>query len=53
MELVMTSPRRQFLQSAAGLAALNAAAPAACPTLPTVKLGKHRVTRLIIGANPI
>ena len=49
----MTSPRRQFLQSAAGLAALNAAAPAASPTLPAVKLGKHEVTRLIIGANPI
>jgi hypothetical protein len=55
--------RRDFLQQAAGLAAcLAAAAPAqAAPDaparaealLPTVPLGKHRVTRLIIGGNPI
>jgi hypothetical protein len=43
---------------ATGLAALtqsgNAAAAAASDhLLPTVKLGKHRVTRLIIGGNPI
>jgi hypothetical protein len=48
----MTSPRRRFLQSAAGLAALKTG-QAAAPTLPTVKLGKHQVTRLIIGANPM
>jgi hypothetical protein len=54
--------RRDFLQQAAGLAAGAAAlAPAAAadskPTaqaaLPTVKLGPHAVTRLILGANPI
>jgi hypothetical protein len=57
------SSRRDFLQQAAGLAAcLSAAAPAAAepvapakaePLLPAVKLGKHLVTRLIIGGNPI
>jgi hypothetical protein len=55
--------RRNFLQQAAGLAAgLGAAAPAlaeppaaagADPLLPTVKLGPHQITRLIIGGNPI
>ncbi len=51
--------RRQFLQCAAGMAAGAAAlaqvpeAAAADPLLPTVKLGPHRVTRLIIGGNPI
>lgn len=52
----MTSPRRRFLQSAAGLAGMNAlgsSAPAAPATLPTIKLGKYQVSRLIIGANPI
>jgi hypothetical protein len=59
-----STTRRAFLQQAAGLAAcLSAtAAPAAMaaeppakpdPLLPTVKLGKHAVTRLIIGGNPI
>jgi hypothetical protein len=57
------SSRRDFLQRAAGLAAcLGAAAPAGAapelpakaePLLPTIKLGKHEVTRLIIGGNPI
>jgi hypothetical protein len=53
--------RRDFLQEsallAAGVATLTAeAVPAAAKAdhwLPTVKLGKHRVTRLIIGGNPI
>jgi hypothetical protein len=55
--------RRDFLQQAAGLAAgvavltggAAAAEPpaAADPLLPTVKLGPHTVTRLIIGGNPI
>src|SRR5438270_3175311 len=59
----MTAPasRRDFLHQAAGLAAGigAAAAPAAAadfasePLLPTVKLGPHSVTRLIIGGNPI
>jgi hypothetical protein len=49
--------RRAFLQQAAGLAAgLGAAAVAAEPAdvlLPTVKLGPHAVTRLIVGGNPV
>jgi hypothetical protein len=51
--------RRDFLQQAAGLAAGAAALapavgaePKAAP-LPTVKLGSHAVTRLILGGNPI
>jgi hypothetical protein len=57
------STRRAFLQQAAGLAAGAAALaeagqaadkPATGPELlPTVKLGTHHVTRLIIGGNPI
>lgn len=46
------STRRDFLQQASGLAAGLAAAPAAA-ALPTVKLGPHAVTRLIVGGNPI
>lgn len=49
--------RRSLLKSAAGVAggiALagrhSAAEPS--PLLPTVKLGKHRITRLIVGSNP-
>src|SRR2546425_7156664 len=54
--------RRKFLQEPAGLAAgaivLSEAsstirAAAAQPLLPTIKLGAHEVTRLIIGGNPI
>jgi hypothetical protein len=52
--------RRDFLQQAAGLAtglaALAQPAEAAEPStdlLPTVKLGPHQVTRLIIGGNPV
>src|SRR3989441_131749 len=57
--------RRQFLQQAAGLAAgaavlseFSPSAPAAAsaasaPLLPTIKLGLHEVTRLILGGNPI
>jgi hypothetical protein len=54
--------RRAFLQkttAAAGLTALagraSAAEPArpSAPLLPTIKLGPHAVTRLIIGGNPI
>src|SRR5262249_59690083 len=54
--------RREFLQQAAGLAAGAAAlapspAPAQPPaggqSLPTVRLGRHDVTRLILGGNPI
>jgi hypothetical protein len=49
----MSTPRRLFLQSSAALAAgmaLPQEPPA--PLLPTMRLGKHQVTRLIIGANP-
>jgi hypothetical protein len=42
--------RRRFLQ---GAAALPAAAAAAQPLLPTVPFAKTRVTRLIIGSNPL
>lgn len=49
--------RRKFLQQTAGAAATAAAivnAQAAPDNrLPTIKLGPHEVTRLIIGANPI
>ncbi|PYJ85333.1 MAG: hypothetical protein DME22_09595 [Verrucomicrobia bacterium] len=56
--------RRQFLQQAAGLAAgaavlselppqARAANTSAPSKLPTIRLGPHEVTRLIIGGNPI
>jgi hypothetical protein len=56
--------RRQFLQQAAGITAgaavlsefaqsAQAAVAPAEPLLPRIKLGKHEVTRLIIGGNPI
>jgi len=53
--------RRNFLRQtvgiAAGAAVLNElpspAAPVPQPLLPTIKLGQHQVTRLIIGGNPI
>src|SRR5437660_879933 len=53
--------RRDFLQCAAGLAAGGALAlpapadepAAAAGALPTIRLGAHQVTRLIIGGNPI
>lgn len=56
-----TTTRRDFLQHTAGLAAgaatISAAAQAAQPpaaqALPTIRLGPHQITRLIIGGNPI
>ena len=57
-----TTTRRSFLKSATGVAAgatvlaeLAPQTPAAeaAPLLPTIKLGPHEVTRLIIGGNPI
>lgn len=51
--------RRRFLQQAAGVTAVLSAAPAAVRAdgsdslLPTIKLGMHSVTRLIIGGNPV
>src|SRR5436190_15971902 len=57
------STRREFLQQTVGLAAgaavlseLPQSVNAAVTTdtlLPTIKLGKHEITRLIIGGNPI
>ena len=57
------SNRRDFLQQAAGITAgvaalsTNARASeqpsASAPSLPTIRLGSHEVTRLIIGGNPI
>jgi hypothetical protein len=52
----MSATRRDFLHTAAGLAATLGAAPADTPQpnlLPTVKLGPHSITRLIIGGNPV
>jgi hypothetical protein len=57
-----TTTRRDFLHQASGLAAglAVASAPAAATEpaaaaelLPTVKLGPHTITRLILGGNPI
>lgn len=51
-------PRRDFLRSSAAWAASVAfsadrgAAQAKEPLLPTVRLGKHEVTRLLLGSNP-
>jgi hypothetical protein len=58
---IPAASRRDFLQHAAGLAAVTALAPAASgdsrppapQLLPTIKLGPHSVTRLILGGNPI
>src|SRR5438552_381137 len=63
-EQAPSTSRRAFLQQATGLAAcIGAAVPAATaadtttakaePLLPTIKLGPHTVTRLIIGGNPL
>jgi len=56
-----STSRRDFLQQAAGLAGVTALASTAAADdktkqdalLPTIKLGTHDVTRLIIGGNPI
>src|SRR5439155_12131550 len=60
LEATMSTPtRRHFLRGAAGVTAgaivgqAAAGAQPAAQALPTVVLGKHRVTRLIIGGNPI
>ena len=56
--------RREFLENTAALAAGAAVASAVAPAaraaetaspaeLPTIALGPHRVTRLVVGANPI
>jgi hypothetical protein len=46
----METSRRRILQSAAGLAL--PVAGAAEPLLPTIKLGKFEITRLVMGSNP-
>src|SRR5262245_11797767 len=52
--------RRDFLAQTAAVAGataiagrVNADTPAPASQLPTVKLGSHEVTRLIIGGNPV
>lgn len=51
------STRRNFLKGAtsvaAGMMAASAAKAEAPALLPTVALGAHRVTRLIVGSNPV
>jgi hypothetical protein len=58
----MAQSRRSFLQVASALPAtlaaassVSAAAPQAQPQplLPTVAFGKHKVTRMVIGSNPL
>ncbi len=45
--------RRGFLQAAAGLGAVAAAAgQTESAPLPKVKFGKHQITRMIVGSNP-
>lgn len=44
----MQLTRRRFLETSAALGASSAPAP----LLPTIRLGKYEVTRLILGANP-
>src|SRR5215471_3363975 len=47
-------PRRSFVtRMAAGALAASTASSAAENTLPTISLGKHKVTRLIADYNPI
>lgn len=47
----METTRRNVLQAVAGGAALSRSGQAAA-TLPTIRLGKYEVTRLICGSNP-
>ncbi|MBM3744235.1 MAG: twin-arginine translocation signal domain-containing protein [Acidobacteria bacterium] len=46
----MSESRRQFLKSSTALAVASGAA-AQAPRLPTVRLGKYEITRLVVGAN--
>jgi len=45
--------RRRLLQALAAPVSLSAAVPGGPAPLPTVTLGKHQVTRLLAGYNPI
>jgi hypothetical protein len=44
--------RRHFIQISAGIAAAAGAPPATAATLPTARLGKFEISRLILGSNP-
>ena len=49
----LNNTRRRFLQLSAGLAAVSAtSAASAAPSLPTVRIGQHEITRMILGSNP-
>jgi hypothetical protein len=49
----MENTRRRFLQLSASLAAASACTAAtATPSLPTVRIGKHEISRMILGSNP-
>jgi thiamine monophosphate synthase len=49
----MENTRRRFLRLSAGLAAVSAStAASASPSLPTVQIGKHQISRMILGSNP-
>jgi hypothetical protein len=47
----MDLSRREALLAALG--GISAAAPAKSPGVPTVPFGKHRVSRIIVGGNPV
>ena len=60
MQPIDPATRREFLQKATGMAVgVGAAAtarggePSPDSLLPTIKLGRHAVTRLIVGGNPV
>lgn len=59
-EFEKSTDRRQFMARCSAVAApglllgnLAVAADTTGPSLPTIKLGSHRVSRLIVGSNPI
>ena len=49
---LLHNSRREFIQTATATAASIAIARSEPHLLPTVKFGKHNVSRLIIGTNP-
>jgi hypothetical protein len=49
----MTGTRRAFLGTAAGLAAAGLNAAPAEASLPTLRLGKYELSRLVLGSNPL
>ncbi len=48
----MTDTRRGFFTSAAGLAAAGLSPAGTQTALPTIRLGKYQVSRLVLGSNP-